>query len=500
MNPRTASAFTSPDATESNLIFNIEPRRHSRKHLLVISSCVLKISRHTGTKVFFVESRLSSDRARPSAAGFLRLETPKTSTRDLECIQIDPTSQNLICSPQRTIEQERKIAQDIILQKCRKLCSKNDKPAAGLQTEAGLPMYSGDIDFSDLEGRAYSELPWIAEESAEYSRKVQAYLHHLPATAIRAIVEVVKNYIGRFVCSCFGCYLPRDLVLVSQEFKELARAYCLMNLHHLLPNKFAGHILRALAEDPVYCRKLLKKCEEKIRSIMLNLQSVLVLATFVKKAPDEDCLAFLVSELESTISLTSDSLILRSLTNLIDRLSGSYLMRVVRVINLHMPWLVDDSLGNFGVQALIRKKVPSTIDRFKHIAYGSSIVTLFVNKHRKFVFLEALRSFGEDREFFMYILKELMMNTSNLRLLFKYEDSAWLFIALLAHLHQDTNNKILKKVSRRITRVAEEIIHSDMFRHWTTIRKHVDLFISHQFSSLIDESPALNQQSSIHSS
>lgn len=509
MNKRTISASTSPHAAENNIIFNIEPCLDPSKNLLAISSSILKISRQSRNRVFYLEGWHSSDPARPSVASILRSGAPQSTTTDLEFNKFHPTSQleskdisvskNLFDGPAELLEQQRKLAQELILQKCRKLCTKNDKSGSGLQIEPGASTSFINFDFSELECAKYSELPWIAEKSAEHSRRVQAFLQHLPACAIGSVIEVVKSHIGHFICSCFGCYLPRDLVLISLEFKKFSEHFCLQNLHHLLPNKFAGHILRALAEDPVCCRKFLKKCEVKIHSILQNLQSVLVLATFVKKAPDEDCLVFLISELEATPSLSSESLILRALTNLIDRLSGTYLMRVVRIINQHMTWLVDDSLGNFGVQALIRKKVPSTIDRFKHLAYESSIVTLFVNKHRKFVFLEALRSFGDDREFFMHILKELMMNTSSLRLLFKYEDSAWLLIALLAQLHQNTNNKILKKVSRRITRVAEETVHSGTYKYWNTIKNHLELFIANEFSLVIGETQGLPPQSSPHS-
>lgn len=509
MKKSSAIAFESNHSVESNLIFNIEPFINSFKNLVVVSTSILKVSRQTGNKVFFIESWQCSEPARPSGADFLRSVTPKNKTHIMDCFHKDATalleykdklpSYNTSSNPFESLELERKLVQDLILQKCRKLCTKNEKSVTGLQIESGEVINPSNFDFSDLEHREYSELPWIAEKSAEHSRKVQAYLINLPASAVRVIVEVMKNHIGHFICSCYGCYLPRDLVLISQEFKQFSETYSLKNLHYLLPNKFAGHILRTLAEDPVCCKKFLQKCEEKVHIIMKNLQSVLVLATFIKKAPDEDCLAFLISELEGTSSLTSESLILRTLTNLIDRLSGNYLKRVVRIINQHMAWLVDDSLGNFGVQALIRKKVPSTIERFKRLVYESSIVALFVNKHRKFVFLEALRSFGDDREFFMHILKELMMNTSSLRLLFKYEDSAWLLIALLANLHQNTNNKILKKVSRRISRVAEETIHGDMYKFWITIKRHLDLFISNEFCSIISESPGLNPQSSIHS-
>ena len=509
MNKRTISASASLQAAENNIIFNIEPCLTPSKSLLVISSSILKISRQTRNRVYFFEDLQCSDPARPGDARILRSEAPKSTTFDLEFNKFQPTSQleskdisvskNLFAGPGERLEHKRKLAQELILQKCRKLCTKNDKSSPGPQTEAGVSTSFSNFDFSDLQSAKSCELPWIAEKSAEHSRRVQAYLHHLSASAIGSMTEVVKSNIGHFICSCFGCYLPRDLVLISLEFKRFSEHYCFKHLHQLLPNKYAGHILRALAEDPICCRKFLNKCEVKIRSILQNLQSVLVLATFVKKAPDEDCLAFLVSELESTPSLSSESLILRALTNLIDRFSGTNLMRVARIINQHMPWLVDDSLGNFGVQALIRKKVPSTIDRFKHLAYESSIVTLFVNKHRKFVFLEALRSFGDDREFFMHILKELMMNTSSLRLLFKYEDSAWLLIALLAHLHQNTSNKILKKVSRRITRVAEETVHSGTYKYWNTIKEHLELFIANEFSPVVSEAQGLPPQSSAYS-
>lgn len=373
--------------------------------------------------------------------------------------------------------------------KCKMFCTRNQKtPNHANKQVDSQDSTSQKIDISELKYMNFNEIAWFAQKSSENSKKVQTLISSISREELIPISKVVLESIESFVSDQFGCYLPRDIIPISPNFKEKCEEYCLQSFSEILPNKFAGHVLRALAEFPDCCSKFLKLCSKRLPTIKQNLQSVLVLATFIKKSPDEGDLDFLIKEFEKINFSKEESHILRLLTNLVERTSYENLNRLVYVINTNMLWLVDDSLGNFGVQILIRKGITGTIDRFKKLVYETSIIALFVNRHRKFVFLEAMKEFGNEKDFFMHILKELMMNTSSLRILFKYEDSAWLFIYLLLKLHQFDNNKMLKKVVRRIGRLAEESTQGDGNKYWNIIKDHLDLFIANKFSSiLIDE-------------
>ena len=379
-------------------------------------------------------------------------------------------------------EEKRSEIERLLLQKCKLLCTKGEKEKDKEQDVQPKP--SQEHDFQDLEHVPISEVAQLAEKSLEDSKRIQAYIQLFSEEQLAPMIDTISMNLDHYVRSKTACYIPRDLIPISTSFASLCRGFCLANLLDLLSCRFAGHVLRKLADSAEFCREAILLCEQNFKVIVRNLQSTLVLASFVKKAPDEDCLEFLITELETQLLTAQETHFLRILTNLIERATGKNLMRIQETINANINWLMDDGLGNFGIQALFRRRSESTINSFIQVSFHSPIVNLFVKKHRKYVFLEAVRTFeNEHREFLLQVLRDLMKNTSGMRLLFKYEDSSWLFIALIFRLQPCS--EFLQKIKRRVVSVAKDTIQPDLYKHWKIIARAIDQMLGANLDALI---------------
>jgi hypothetical protein len=382
-------------------------------------------------------------------------------------------------------EEKRSEIERLLLQKCKLLCTKGEKEKDKEQDAQPKPSQEHD-NFEDLEHVPMSQVAQLAETSLEDSKRIQAYMQRFSEEQLAPMIDTISRNLDHYIRSKTACYIPRDLIPMSATFASLCRRFCLANLLDLLSCRFAGHVLRKLADSADFCREAILLCEQNFKVIVRNLQSTLVLASFVKKAPDEDCLEFLITELETQLSTAQETHFLRILTNLIERATGKNLMRIQDTINANINWLMDDGLGNFGIQALFRRRSASTINSFIQVSFHSPIVNLFVKKHRKYVFLEAVRTFeNEHREFLLQVLRDLMKNTSGMRLLFKYEDSSWLFIALLFRLQPCS--EFLQKIKRRVVSVAKDTIQPDLYKHWRIIARACDQMLAANLDALISD-------------
>ncbi len=381
-------------------------------------------------------------------------------------------------------EEKRSEIERLLLQKCKLLCTKGEKEKD--KEQDAQPKPSQEHDFEDLVQVPMSEVAMLAEKSLEDSKRIQAYIQLFSEEQLAPMVDTISINLDHYIRSKTACYIPRDLIPMSASFASLCRRFCLTNLLDLLSCRFAGHVLRKLADSAEFCREAISICEINFKVIVRNLQSTLVLASFVKKAPDEECLEFLITELETQLLNAQETHFLRILTNLIERATGKNLMRIQETINANINWLMDDGLGNFGIQALFRRRSDSTISSFIQVSFHSPIVNLFVKKHRKYVFLEAVRTFDNDhREFLHQVLRDLMKNTSGMRLLFKYEDSSWLFIALIFRLQPCSD--FLQKIRRRVVSVAKDTLQPDLYKHWKIIARALDQMIADNLDALISD-------------
>ena len=267
-----------------------------------------------------------------------------------------------------------------------------------------------------------------------------------------------------------------DLAVASPKFRLPCEKFCLENLEELLASRSAGYVFRCLSDRPAFVRQLISKIRESANLRHWSQDAVQNLSEIIPKAPDEECLVFLIDELESILKSKKQSQFLRVLNNLIDRITGANLNRIAQIINYHMVWLLDDDLGHLGIQALIRNKSARTVQKFKRLAFEGGVLNLFVKKNRKQLLFEALKSFGvQELEFFARMRKELLNSTSNIRQVMKHEDSCWLFTALLFHDASALKNG-LSKVKRRVVRVAEETMQLHTHQPWMIITRSIDLY------------------------
>jgi hypothetical protein len=309
------------------------------------------------------------------------------------------------------------------------------------------------------------------------SKKIQRILSTGDSDELASLLKDVSKKLTHSLICQNDFKLLGDLAVASQKFRLPCEKFCLENLEVLFANRSAGYVFRCLYDRPAFVRQTILKIRETSNLQHWSPYSIQNLSDLILKAPDEECLVFLIDELESILKAKKSSPLLRILNNLIERISGANLNRIAQIMNYHMVWLLDDDLGHLGIRALIRNKSARTVQKFKRLAFEGGILNLFMKKNRKQLLFEALKSLGvQEMEFFARMRKELMNNTSNIRQILKHEDSCWLFTAVLFQDASTLKNTIVK-VKRRVMRVAEETSQLHTHQNWSIIARSIDLYL-----------------------
>ena len=311
----------------------------------------------------------------------------------------------------------------ILLANCKELLTKHERVLEPLKPE------EENVNFEDFKGIPPLELLRLAMISQAGARKVHLLIESAPEEVIDSLVEDFKANTPQLARNEFGYALPRALCTRSHVFGQFFESYCLQNFVELSHDKFALRALKGMAVSQTFCRAALAQFENNYDNLIQDMQAIIFLATLITLAPEEESLRFVINDFKFRIKGVGNSHALRVLSSVAERVSGPMLDQLANTLEPHVPWLIDDRLGNFGTQTLLKKGCIGPMRAFQKKSLEEPI-HLFVKKYRKYVYLEVLRMEGMV-PFIRQVVSAVTTNKPYLRQIFKREESTKILLATL---------------------------------------------------------------------
>jgi hypothetical protein len=442
------------DCCTAKYRFNVEPAGHRRPCIFGASRvCYLPQSPVAGFPAQRWENSL--DPTSPASPKLcVESSTAFTSNRNLRSRVDSSTNPNPKPSLEQEIEMDLRIEAEI-LNRCRRLCAK-----IADDQEEPLDPCADPCSAEEFLGLSAQELPGIALQGKEESKKVQAHINSLEPQALDAVIAVFTEKIGTFMTHEIGYYLLKGLIQLSDSFKQSCQNYSLKHFEGLVTNRYAVRVIKCFLSSETFCAQALRRFKASFDRLIGNIHAVLILSSLICKSPNEQSIEFVIDKLADQKFYDKESLWLRVLSSLIDRVSGENLRKISWIVAPHVRWLIDHRLGIFGIQSLIRKRDLATIKKVEQYIMENP-VNFFIRKNRRFVFIEVLKSVSSERYFTVeQSLQKIIYNSNFVRLIVKREDTAWLFRALIWKVCSK-NLSALNSVLKKLARMARESIRQE---------------------------------------
>ncbi len=362
------------------------------------------------------------------SAGSSAMQEVQTSTRmDWQFSNSSVGMPQKLMTSQKTKEE----FVQILLANCKDLLTKHERVLEPLKLE------EGHLNIDDLKGKPPHELLVLALLSQAGARKAHLLIESASEEIIDSLVAEFESSTAMLVTNEFAFALPRAMCTRSQAFRKFFERYCLQNFVELSHDKFALRALKGMASSLTFCRAALAQFEKNYDLLIQDMQAIIFLATLITLAPEEESLKFVVNDFKHRMKGVGNSQALRVLSSVAERVSGPLLDQLANTLEPHVPWLIDDRLGNFGTQTLLKKGCQGPMRAFQKKALEEPI-HLFVKKYRKYVYLEVLKIEGMV-PFIRQVVSSVTTNRPYLRQIFKREESTKILLVTLIEAHLSTN-------------------------------------------------------------
>ena len=363
-----------------------------------------------------------------------------------------------------------------IVEKCKQLWVKKIKDPEAEEAELEY------IDLREVRALLPFELPIHAKKSKEAAKEVAALLKRLDCDRLSIVASVFLTSIQTLICNQFAYFVLCILIKVSEEFRRGLEFYCLENFYCLIYDGYAIRVLWTLNCSETFCARGLWLFEKRFDELVMNMGAVQVLTALIAKSPLESDYEFAFRYMEKRIMTRDNSHILRVLSTMVERAKPQTMERIAMILKPHIHWLMDDKLGNFGIQALFKRDCKISIEEFKEQSLKTP-VKIFIQKYRKYGFIEVMRK-PENCEYLRQVIWGFIYHPKNLHIIFSREDSSKLLLAVLSYAKMDRNqlelfNRLLFQAANTDSRIGA----ASFFREFV---EQFELLRAHRYSRLLE--------------
>ena len=374
---------------------------------------------------------------------------------------VDPKDYKIFYSGQI----DSKHFRDRIISKCFELCniSETKVPPNGEQSPA--------FD----ESMTPEELYATALKNQEGSKAVQAFLERSCFQSIEKYLSVFSENLPTMVFDRFGCFIVPVLIKKCTLYSQLCESFSLKSLEKAITDKCAVKVLQALAEESAsFCDSFVLFFQQNYSDLIRCSDSVLVLNKAIPKVTDEKTVYFLLDDIE--FDLTHKKMrhpeLIRLLPNLLEKLSGNAVARLIEAIKPKIRWLIDDKIGNFCVHTLFKPK----FDQYKQDLFevlNEDPISLFDKKFRRFV-LAKLISMDGNEGIFEYLVANLCSVCSYMGLIFESELSTYLLMAVIS---RTENLNLIQKIRNKMREFLERLCHFNNYPYYALFVQEFDAYL-----------------------
>ena len=399
-------------------------------------------------------SNSSSEESSPTPTGSMTSVISKPKP-------VDPKNYKIYYSGQ--IDSKR--FRDRIVSKCFELCniSETKAPVVGEQ--------SNPLD----EKNSPQDLYIQALKDQKGSKSVQAFLERSCFQVIEKYLPVFSENLPILAFDRFGCFIVPVLIKKCPSYTQMCESFSLKCLEKAITDKCAVKVLQALAEESAsFCDSFVLFFKQNYSDLIRCSDSVLVLNKVLPKVTDEQMLYFLLEDIE--FDMTHKKMrhpeLVRLLPNLLEKLSGSAVSRLIEAIKPKIRWLIDDKIGNFCVHTLFKPKFEQHKQDLFEIL-NEDPISLFDKKFRRYV-LAKLVSMEGNEGIFEYLLGNLCSVCSYMGLIFEGELSTYLLMAVIS---RTENLNLIQKIRNKMRDFLERICHFNNYPYYALFVQEFDAYL-----------------------
>jgi hypothetical protein len=376
-------------------------------------------------------------------------------------LPVDPKDYKIYYSGQ--IDSKR--FRDRIVSKCFELCNISETKAPTLGEQ------SSPLDQNICPQDLYSQ----ALKDQDGSKSVQAFLERSSFQAIEKYLPVFSENLPTLAFDRFGCFIVPVLIKKSASYSEMCESFSLKCLEKAITDKCAVKVLQALAEESAsFCDSFVLFFKKNYSDLIRCADSVLVLNKAIPRVSAEQMLYFLLEDIEFDMAhkkMRHPELV-RLLPNLLEKLSGSAVTRLIEAIKPKIRWLIDDKIGNFCVHTLFKPKFEQHKQDLFEIL-NEDPISLFDKKFRRFV-LAKLVSMEGNEGIFEYLVANLCSVCSYMGLIFESELSTYLLLAVLS---RTENLGLIQKIRNKMRDFLERICNFNNYPFYALFVQEFDAYL-----------------------
>ena len=363
-----------------------------------------------------------------------------------------------------------------IVEKCKLLWVKKIKDPEAEEAELEL------IDTKEVRALLPYELPTHAKKSKEAAKEVAALLKKLDPDRLTIVASVFLSSVKSLICDQFVYFVLCVLIKLCPEFRHNIEFYCLENFYNLVYDGYAIRVLWTLNCSDNFCVRGLKLFEKRFDELVMNMGAVQVLTSLIAKTPSESDFEFVFRYMEKRIMTRDNSHILRVLSTMIERAKPQTMEKIALILKPHIHWLMDDKLGNFGIQALFKRECPISMEEFKDQSLKTP-VKIFIQKYRKYGFIEVMRK-PENGDYLRQVIWGFIYHPKNLHVIFSREDSSKLLLAVLSFAKMDRNQyELFNRLLFQAVKTDPRIGAAAFFKEFVDL---FELLRAHRYSRLLE--------------
>ena len=335
-----------------------------------------------------------------------------------------PMSLHLTTKDTLAAPSEHNLFDQAIVENCKQLWIKKIKDPEASETELR------EIDTTQIKKFPPYSLPEYSMKGRSATKEVLALLKQLDQDRLAIVGGFFYESANKTICHELSFQVFCALIKDCPEIRSKLEAYCVQNFFEMVYDGFGIRVLWTLDCSVTFCYKGLQLIESRFDELITNMGAVQVLTALIAKVPEESAFEFILKNLSSKMKDHNNNHMLRVLSTLIERVSPANLKRVEKVLEPHVNWMMDDKLGNFTVQALIKRNCVKIIDGFKQECLETP-VKIFIQKFRKYCFIEVMKD-RVNKSFVQQVAWGFIYSPKNTHIIFSREDSTKLLLALLS--------------------------------------------------------------------
>lgn len=359
---------------------------------------------------------------------------------------------------------------DRISSRCLDLCNVKKLADADDEAEAAAKLKR------EFQSTGPADLLRLAMTCQEDSKKIEAFLKVADQPTIDQCEEEFFKFLSKMITDPFGCYIASVLVERSTRYRKGCEDHCLAQIDSLVNDKNAVKVMQSLAAfSSRFCRFFLAYFKKNYDALINSMESVLLLNKVILNLEKEEDLIFLLDDIEANFKESDfgHPELLRILSSLMERLTGSNLSRLVRVLKPHICWLIDDKIGNYVVQNMFAAYWTS-MGILRKVVFSSPKL-LFIRRYRRFVLLKALQTPGNE-DFFAHILKCLSDSKDDLGIIFRREPSTFLLLWVIL---RSSDFSQLKTLRQKVSAIQNKRGYLKTEQYFSDFLNALDTHMSH---------------------